>query len=114
MTVAVKIRKNDTVAVVRGKDRGKTGKVLSVHPGDGRLVIEGINLVTRHVRATPTVRQAGIIKQPGPLSIANVKLICTKCGKAARVGFQVLETSEGGAPVRRKVRICKKCKQQIE
>lgn len=112
--MALKIRKNDTVAVVRGRDRGKTGKVLSVVTKHGRVVVEGVNIIKRHVKARPDLRQAGIVQQPGPLPVSNVKLVCNKCGKATRVGFQVLRVQEGAAMTRRSVRVCKQCKQQIE
>ncbi len=108
------IRKNDTVRVISGKDRGKTGKVLAVLPREERLMIEGINLIKKHVRANPNMRQAGIVQQPGAMALANVMLVCTKCGKPTRVGNQVLQVQEGDTTKNQKIRVCKQCKQQID
>lgn len=108
------IRKNDNVRVIAGKDRGKTGKVLTVIPDKNRLLIEGVNIIKKHVRANPNMRQAGIIQKPGAMSIANVMLVCTKCGKPTRVGHEVLQVQEGDTTKKQKVRVCKKCKQQID
>lgn len=102
----MKIRKGDTVLVTAGKDRAKRGKVERVYPDSGRLIIEGVNIVTRHVKAAPPVRQGGRIQQPAPISMSNVMLICTSCGNPVRVGFKKLEDGS-------KVRICRKCKETI-
>ena len=110
----MKIHRNDTVLVVRGKDKGKTGRVLTVHTDKNRLTIEGVNLIKRNVKASPTLRQAGIIEQPGPLPLPNVKLMCTKCGKPVRAGIQILEIQEGDRLKKQRVRVCKKCQQQID
>ena len=110
----MKIRRNDTVVVVRGKNRGRSGRVLRVSTGDSRLLIEGVNLIKRHVRPSPTVRQAGIVEQPGLISLSNVRLLCTKCGKPVRVGFRLLSKQEGVREKAQKVRVCKKCNEQID
>ena len=110
----MKIRRNDTVLVVRGKDRGKRGRVLQAFPERKRILIEGVNLMKRHVRPSPTVRQAGIVEQPGKIAISNVKLVCTKCGKAVRIGLRVIHMEEGGEAKRRIVRVCKSCNEEIE
>lgn len=110
----MKIRRNDMVLVVRGKDKGKRGRVLTVRPETSRLLIEGVNLVKRHIKANPNLRQAGIVERPAALAVANVRLLCTKCGKPARVGFRLLPKQEGVREKTEKVRVCKKCNDQID
>ena len=110
----MKIHRNDTVVVVKGKDKGKTGRVIAVYTAKNRLLIEGVNLIKKHVKPSPNLRQAGIVQQPGPLALPNVKLLCTKCGKAVRPGYQVLEVQESGEARRQKVRVCNKCHQHID
>ena len=111
---SMNIRRNDTVLVTRGKDRGKRGRVLSTDPVRRRVLVEGVNLLKKHVRPNPNIRQAGIVEQPGLLSVANVKLVCEKCGKPSRTGHGILTLEEGGVTRTEKVRICKSCKEQIE
>jgi large subunit ribosomal protein L24 len=96
-----RIKKDDTVVVLTGKDQGKTGKVLKVIPEKGRLVVERANFIKRHTRASQTAK-GGILEKEAPLSISNVKLVCPACGKPTRVGRRTL--AEG-----RTVRYCKKC-----
>jgi len=103
----MKIRKNDTVLVVAGKDRGKKGKVRFAYPKDERLLVEGINFIKRHARAGGQARQAGIIELEAPISMANVMLLCNKCNKPTRVGFRVLKDG-------RKVRVCRSCHEVID
>ena len=103
----MKIRKNDTVLVIVGKDRGKQGKVREVLPEAKRVVVEGANMVKRHVKARGTVRQAGIIEQEAPVDISNVMLMCPKCHKPARVGSRFL--SDGS-----KVRLCRSCGEVVD
>lgn len=110
----MKIRRNDNVLVIAGKDRGKTGKVLGVDPTKGRLTVEGVNFLKKHVRPNPALRQAGIVERPGPLSVSNVMLVCTKCGKPTRIGHAILQVQEGDSPRRQKVRVCKQCQQHID
>ncbi len=110
----MKIRKNDTVVIMTGKDKGRSGKVLAVYADDNRLLVDGVNIIKRHVKASPNIRQAGIIQRPAPLSAANVALVCTKCNKPTRVGFELLEVREGDTTKKQKARVCKRCKQQIE
>ncbi|MGA1796032.1 MAG: 50S ribosomal protein L24 [bacterium] len=97
-----KIRKDDTVYVITGKDKGKTGKVLRVLPKKGRAVVENINFIYKHMRPSQQLQQGGIIKREGPIEITNLMPVCNKCSKPTRVGFTVLEDG-------RKVRVCKKC-----
>ncbi len=102
-----KIRKNDEVMVILGRDRGKKGKVQKSFPGDDRLIVEGANMVKRHMKPRGTMRQAGIIEREAPIHISDVMLMCKKCNRPTRVGFRLLE---GKA----KVRICKKCNEVID
>jgi large subunit ribosomal protein L24 len=101
------IRKNDMVLVIAGKDRGKKGKVRFAYPKDGTLIVEGVNFIKKHARATGQVRQAGIIDQESPLHISDVMYLCDKCHKPARIGFRFLEDGK-------KVRYCKSCKEVID
>jgi large subunit ribosomal protein L24 len=102
----LKIKKNDKVKIIKGKDRGKSGKVLRIESVKNRLYVEGINIVKRHTRQQDKSKPGGIIKKEGPIEISNVKLICPSCGKQIRAGFEIKDSGE-------KVRICKKCGQQI-
>jgi len=101
------IRKNDTVLVIAGKDRGKRGKVRFAYPKDERVLVEGINFVKRHSRARRAVRQAGIIEREAPIHVSDVMLLCSKCNHPARVGFHFL--ADG-----RKVRVCHSCGEVID
>lgn len=97
------IRKGDTVQVIAGNDRGKKGEVHTVFPKKGQIIVSGVNLIKKHQRRTGDVRtQAGIIEREGPLDISNVMVVCKNCGKAARMGFKILEDGS-------KVRVCKNC-----
>jgi large subunit ribosomal protein L24 len=101
------IRKNDTVLVVVGKDRGKKGRVRFVYPKNERLLVEGINFVKKHSRAKGAVRQAGIIEREAPIHSSNVMLLCSKCNKPVRVGSRFL--ADG-----RKVRFCQSCGEVVD
>jgi len=103
----VKIKKNDTVLVITGKDRGKKGKVRRALPKDDRVVVEGLNMIKRHSRARRAARQAGIVELEAPMHVSNVMLVCDKCKKPAKVGFKSLEDG-------RKVRICRACDEPID
>jgi large subunit ribosomal protein L24 len=103
----MKIRKNDTVLVIAGKDRGKKGKVRFAYPKEERLLVEGINFIKRHTRATKGVRQAGIIEREAPIRMSDVMLLCSRCNHPTRVGFQIL--ADG-----RKVRVCRSCGEAID
>jgi large subunit ribosomal protein L24 len=103
----MKIRKNDTVLVIAGKDRGKKGKVRKALPKNDEVIVEGVNMIKRHSRAKGQARQAGIIELEAPLDISNVMLICNKCNKPTRVGFRFL--SDG-----RKARVCRTCEEIID
>lgn len=102
------IRRNDTVVVIAGKDRGKRGRVLQVQPDRNRLVVEGVNLIKRHTRPNPQRNiKGGIVTREASLHASNVQLICPECGAQTRVGRRVLDDG-------RKVRICRKCEGVVD
>ena len=103
----MKIRKNDTVLVTAGKDRGKRGKVRFAYPKKNLVLVEGINFIKKHSRARGQVKQAGIIDLEAPINVSNVMLLCEKCNHPTRVGFTALEDGK-------KVRVCRKCKEVID
>ena len=103
----MKIRKNDNILVITGKDRGKTGKVRFAYPKKERVMVEGINFVKKHSRAKGAARQAGIIQLEVPINVSNVMLLCNKCNHPTRVGFRFLEDG-------RKVRVCRRCSEVID
>jgi len=103
----MKIRKNDTVLVIAGKDKGKKGKVRFAYPKDEEVVVEGINFIKRHAKARGRVRQAGIIELEAPIHVSNVMLLCNKCNHPTRIGFSTLKDG-------RKVRICHSCHEVID
>ena len=103
----MKIRKDDTVLVIAGKDKGKRGKVRFAYPKDERLIVEGVNFIKRHSRARGQVRQAGIIEQEAPIHISDVMLLCSKCNRPTRIGFRFLRDSK-------KVRFCCSCGEVID
>jgi large subunit ribosomal protein L24 len=103
----MKIKKDDTVLVLTGKDKGKTGKVRQSFPKQSRVVVDGVNKVKRHMRPRRAVRQAGIIEREAPLHVSNVMLICTKCNHPTCVSFRFLEDGT-------KVRVCQKCHEVID
>ena len=101
------IRKNDTVLVITGKDKGKKGKVRSAYPKNEQIVIDGVNFIKRHTRAKKTARQAGIIELEAPMHVSNVMLLCNKCNHPTRIDLRRLEND-------RKVRICHSCREVID
>jgi large subunit ribosomal protein L24 len=103
----MKIRKNDNVLVIAGKDKGKKGKVRFAYPRDEKIVVEGVNFIKKHTRPSGQARQAGIIEREAPMAISNVMLLCAKCGKPARIGHRVLEDGK-------KVRFCRVCQEVLE
>ena len=103
----MKIRKNDTVVSIAGKDKGKKGKVRRALPKEDRVLVEGLNMIKRHSRARRAARQAGIIELEAPIHVSNVMLLCNKCAKPTRVGFKILDDGK-------KVRICRSCREVID
>ena len=98
----LKVKKNDKIKVLQGKDRGKTGKVLRIEPSNGRLYVEGINIIKRHTRKKSQNQPGGIISKEGPVNISNVVVVCPNCSKTTRIGFALKDSGD-------KVRVCKKC-----
>jgi len=101
----VKVKKGDSVLIIAGKDKGRTGKITRALPKEMKILVEGINLKKKHVRPKREGEKGQVVDIPAALDVSNIKIICPKCGKATRVGYIV----EG----ERKSRICKKCKQII-
>lgn len=104
--MALRIKKNDTVMVLTGKDRGKRGKVLSVFPEKQRVIVEGVNLVKRHTRPNQQNQQGGIVSREAPLHISNVNLYCPRCQRGVRFGSRILEDGS-------KIRYCRKCEEAL-
>ena len=102
----MKVVKNDTVRVVSGNDRGKTGKVLKVFPKKERVIVEGIHFIKRHTKKSQKNPQGGIIEKEASIHVSNIKVICPKCQKSTRLGRKVL--SDG-----KRIRICKKCSEML-
>ena len=98
----VHVKKGDNVIVLSGQDKGKKGKILEVNPDKSTVMVEGVNMRTKHKKPRSAQQPGGIMKQEAPINSAKVMLICTKCGKPTRIGKQILESGS-------KARVCKKC-----
>jgi large subunit ribosomal protein L24 len=98
----VNVKKNDKVVILSGKDKGKQGKVLTVIPKEGRVIVEGVNMLTKHVKPRKQGQTGGIIKQEGPIDASNVMHLCNKCNKPTRIARRILDDGS-------KVRYCKNC-----
>jgi len=105
--MGLSIKKNDTVLVIAGREKGKKGRVLSVYPSKGRLLIEKINMIRKHMKPSRKYTQGGIIEKEAPLHISNVMMVCPKCNKPARISSTFLKDG-------RKVRVCKKCSEVMD
>ena len=101
-----KIHKNDTVKVIAGKDKGKTGKVLKILPKKNKAIVENINFIKRHTRKSQQSPQGEIVQKESPVNISNLSVVCTRCSKPSRMGLNIL--SDGS-----KARICRKCEETI-
>ena len=101
----MRIKKDDTILIITGKDKGKKGKVIESFPRQNKITIEGANLVKKHRRPKNDKEKGQIVELPRPISVSNVQLICPKCNKPSRVGYRLTEKG--------KYRICKKCNQEI-
>ena len=99
--MAMNVKKGDTVVVLSGKDKGKQGKILAVDPKGGKVVVEGINMVTKHVKPRKQGETGGIVKAEAPINACKVSIYCPKCKKGTRVAHKI----EGD----KKVRVCKHC-----
>lgn len=102
----MKVKKNDTVVVLTGKDVKKTGKVLMAMPKSNKIVVEGVNVQEKNHKARSAQDTSSKIKREGPIDASNVLVICPKCGKATRVGHKIVDD--------KKVRICKKCGESLD
>ncbi len=105
MIKKVHVKTGDTVKVVSGKDKGKTGKVLAVSPKEGKVIVEGVNIVTKHVKPRRQGEQGGILKAEAAMYAAKVMLVCNKCNKPTRVAHKI--TGD------KKERVCKHCNATI-
>ena len=94
------VKKGDTVIILSGRDKGKKGKVVEVSPKEKKVIVENLNMVTKHVKPTQMGQQGGIVKAEAPLYACKVMAVCPKCGKRTRVGFKFKEDGT-------KVRVCK-------
>jgi len=104
---ALHVKKGDTVEVLSGKNRGKRGKVLKVFPREGKVLVDGVNVVKRHTRPQPpTIPQGGILEKALPIYASKVMLVCPHCNERTRTGKRVLEDNS-------RVRYCKKCQKEI-
>ncbi len=101
----MKIKKDDQVLIISGKDRGKRGKVLDVFPQEEKVMVEGVNIRKKHVRPKKSGEKGQIVQVPSPIAVSNVKLICPKCGQPTRIGHKIIENN--------KYRICKKCGKEL-
>lgn len=98
------IKKNDTVSIIAGKDKGKTGKVLAVLPKKERVIVEGVNFVKKHTRKTRDDQQGGVIKKEASMHVSNIALFCRGCNRPTKVGVKLLKDGS-------KSRFCKRCKE---
>jgi len=103
----MKIRKNDSVLIVAGKDKGKKGKIRKAMPEKEAVIVEGLNLMKRHSKTKGKTRQAGIIELERAIPASNVMVICNKCNKPTRVGYRILEDGK-------KARYCHSCSEIID
>ena len=99
------VKKNDTVLVLSGKDKGKKGKVLSVDPESRKVIVEGVNVASRHQNPRKQGEEGGIIKKETPIYASKVMTVCPKCDKATRVAHKIVDG--------KKVRVCKHCGAEI-
>ncbi len=105
MTKTMNVKKGDTVKILNGKDRGKTGKIVNAYPREGRITVEGVNVMKKHARPKQQGKKGEIVNVPRPFPVARVMLVCPNCKFPTRTGFRM------DGP--RKVRYCKKCKATI-
>lgn len=107
MPVKIHVKKDDQVMVIAGKEKGKTGKILSVIPKKESVLVEKVNFVKRHTRPSGKTRQGGILEKEAPIHASNVMIVCTKCNSPVRVGRKILEDGK-------KARYCRKCGEFID
>lgn len=107
MDKKVHVKSKDTVLVLNGKDAGKKGKVLKVFPDKGMVLVEGVNMSTKHMKPKGTVRQGGLVHQESPINSSKVMLVCPRCGVPTKVGKKIYENGN-------KSRVCKKCNADLD
>lgn len=107
MANKVHVKKEDTVIVLTGKDKGKKGKVLSVNPSSNQVLVEGVNMATKHKKPKGRYQQGGLVHQETAINGSNVMLVCDKCGKPTKVARKILDNGQ-------KVRSCKQCDEIID
>ncbi len=105
--MGLKIKKNDKVIVISGKEKGKDGRVLAVMPKKERVLVERVNMIKRHMKPSRRYTQGGIIEKEGPLHISKVMLVCPRCQTPTRTASRILGDGK-------KVRLCKRCKEVID
>ena len=109
------VKSKDQVVVISGKDKGTKGKVITVSPKTGKIVVEGVAIVSKHQKSRQQGQPGGIIKKEAFIDASNVMVICPKCGKATRVAHKTVEvTGKDGKTVKKNVRVCKKCGAEID
>ena len=101
----MKVKKGDSVLIIAGKDKGRTGKIIKSLPKELKVLVEGMNLRKKHVKPKKQGEKGQVVAIPTPVDISNIKIICPKCGKATRIGYKIEKDI--------KKRICKKCNQEI-
>ena len=102
MISKIHVRKKDTVMVVSGKDKGKTGEILKVYPKKGKVLVKGVNVISKHQKPNKENVQGGIIHKEAPIFSSKVMLYCEKCKSVTRISYKILEDGS-------KVRVCKNC-----
>ncbi len=107
MQCANSLKKDDQVEVMVGKDKGRVGKVLRLDPSNNKAIVEKVNVIKRHTKPSQANQQGGIIEKEAFVQLSNLRLICPKCSKTARIGKKILDDGE-------KVRICKKCGESVD
>ena len=105
--MGLEIKKNDTVQIISGDEKGKKGRVLSMLSKDDRIIVEGINMIKRHMKPSKKYSQGGIIEKEAAVNRSNIMLVCPKCDKPTKIGNKILENDK-------KIRLCKKCGEVIE
>jgi large subunit ribosomal protein L24 len=105
--VGLGLKKNDTVVIISGDEKGKKGRVLAVEPGNNRLLVERLNMIKRHMKPSKKYSQGGIIEKEAPVHQSNVMLVCPKCSKPTRIGNSILENGK-------KIRTCRKCGEVVD
>lgn len=103
----MRFRSDDNVLVIKGRDRGKQGRIQKIHRSNNKVLVDGVNIVKKHQKPAQGVRQGGIIQKELPIPVANVMLVCTQCNKPTRIGYQFL--ADGS-----KARVCRLCEEVIE